>query len=308
MFELELPAKFRRFVPLAIWAIVALVILAIPLKIIGYGYLPGDDCLRHCAKAVSGKPWPEIIVTGETYKMDHNIGWHGLLRFLHSTLNWDAENLVVFSVVFLFILVNTAMLPWLKRPEAWLVVLLTAMIISDLPQRFLLGRPFTITCTSMMTIFFLAKNNQPNIKNFTLMAALLAVSTFVHGVWYLWLLPIAAFVFAGEYRWSVALTGAWILGTTASALLSGQPLDYLGQALQMALHGVGQHFTSRTEVEELQPFNGEILAVILVGALAALRNAMRHTAPSLARNPAFWLMCGCWILSFRVGRFWEDWG
>jgi hypothetical protein len=29
---------------------------------------------------------------------------------------------------------------------------------------------------------------------------------------------------------------------------------------------------------------------------------------SLTRNPAFWLMCGCWILAFRVSRFWEDWG
>jgi hypothetical protein len=85
-------------------------------------------------------------------------------------------------------------------------------------------------------------------------------------------------------------------------------MDYLGQALQMALHGVGQHFTSRTEVMELQPFNAEILAVILVGALVALRMTTGRTAPSLARNPAFWLMCGRWILSFRVGRFWEDWG
>ena len=60
MFEFELPERFRRYVPLAVWLVVALVILAIPLKIISYGYLPGDDALRHCAKAVSGKPWTEI--------------------------------------------------------------------------------------------------------------------------------------------------------------------------------------------------------------------------------------------------------
>jgi hypothetical protein len=308
MFEFELPAKLRRYVPLAAWLIVALVLLAIPLKIIGYGYLPGDDALRHCAKAVSGKPWPEIIVTGETFKIDHNLGWHGILGFLHQALNWDAENLVVFSVVALFVLVNAATLPWLKRPEAWLIVLLTAMIISDLPQRFMLGRPFAVTCTAMMTIFFLARNHPPNAKNFVLLTALLVISTFVHGVWYLWLLPVAAFFFAGQFRWSLALAGAWILGTSISALLSGHPADYLGHALQMALQGVGGHATSRTEVTELQPFNGEILAIILVGALVALRAAVRPGAPSLSRNPAFWLMCGCWILSFRVGRFWEDWG
>jgi hypothetical protein len=85
----------------------------------------------------------------------------------------------------------------------------------------MLGRPFAVTCMVMMIIFLLAGSNQPDVKNFLLLAALLAVSTFVHGVWHLWLLPIAAFVFTGEFRWSVALTGAWILAATTSALLSG---------------------------------------------------------------------------------------
>jgi len=54
----------RRYVPLAVWAMVTLVILAIPLKIIGINYLPADDALRHVAQAMSGKPWPEILVVG----------------------------------------------------------------------------------------------------------------------------------------------------------------------------------------------------------------------------------------------------
>jgi hypothetical protein len=308
MFDFELPEKFRRYVPPAVWLVILLVLLAIPLKIIGYGYLPGDDALRHCAKAVSGKPWPEIIVTGEVFKLDHSLGWHAVLGCVHGLTQWNAESLVVFSVVALFLLVNVATLPWLKRPEAWLIVLLTAMIISDVPQRFLLGRPFVISCTVLMAVLFLAKNQSPNWKNFLAVAAMLAASTFIHGVWYLWLLPIAAFFFAGQFRWALALTGAWLLGTGCSMILSGHPADYLGQAFQMALHGVGGHQTNRTEVVELQPFNGEILAVLLVGALVALRAALRNDLPRLTKNPAFWLMCGCWILSFRVSRFWEDWG
>ena len=46
MFEFELPEKLRRYVPLLVWLLVALVLLAIPLKIIGYGYLPGDDAAK----------------------------------------------------------------------------------------------------------------------------------------------------------------------------------------------------------------------------------------------------------------------
>jgi hypothetical protein len=308
MFDLELPEKFRRYVPLLCWMILVGALLVIPFKIISYGYLPGDDALRHSAKAVSGKPWSEIIVTGEVFKIDHNLGWHGILGVVHNIFGWDAEGLVIFSVVALFALVNFAALPWLKRPEAWLIVLLTAMIISDLPQRFLLGRPFVVTITALMTILFMARSQRPNWKNFLVMVAMLAASTFIHGVWYLWLLPIAAFAFAGEFRWSLALTGAWILGTGISMLLSGHPADYLGHALQMALHGVGGHLTNRTEVTEFQPFGGDILAIILVGALVALRVITRNEAPRLTKNPAFWLMCGCWILSFRVSRFWEDWG
>ena len=76
-------AALQRYVPLAVWALVFLVILAIPLKIISYGYIPPDDALRHAAKAVSGKPWPEILVMGPTFQIDHNYGWHFLLRQIY---------------------------------------------------------------------------------------------------------------------------------------------------------------------------------------------------------------------------------
>ncbi len=308
MFEFELPEKFRRYVPLTIWLIVALTILFIPLKIVSYGYLPGDDALRHCAKAVSGKPWPEILVVGNTFKIDQSIGWHGILGAVHQATGWGAENLVTFSVVALFILVNSALLPWLKRPEAWLVALLAAMIVSDLPQRFLLGRPFNFTITALMLILFLTQKFQPSLKFFLAFTGLIFGCTFIHGVWYLWLLPVAAFFFAGEFRWSLLVAGAWLAGTFFSALLSGHPSDYLAHALMMAVNGVGQHTTNSTEVAELQPFGGDILAVIIFGALVALRFFTRPDAVSFTRSPAFWLMCGCWILSFRVSRFWEDWG
>ena len=57
-----------------LWAIAILIILFIPLKIIEYGYLPGDDALRHAAKAVSGKPWPEILVLGPAFHFDPELG------------------------------------------------------------------------------------------------------------------------------------------------------------------------------------------------------------------------------------------
>jgi hypothetical protein len=308
MFDLELPERYRRYVPLAAWLAVALTVLFIPLKIISYGYVPGDDAMRHCAKAVSGKPWSEILVLGGVFKIDQSLGWHGILGALHQALGWNVEGLMIFSVVALFLVLNGVLLPWLRRPEAWLGALLIAMVISDLPQRWLLGRPFILTTASLMTILFMVQRRAPDVKSFVPCALMIGACTFIHGVWYLWLLPIAAIFFAGQFRWSLLLTGAWLVGTGFSMVASGHPVDYLSHALGMAVHGVGGHLSNRSEVTELQPFGGDILAVVLFGALVVLRLATRHTAPTLTKNPAFWLMCGCWILSFRVGRFWEDWG
>jgi hypothetical protein len=309
MFELELPEKFRRYIPLLAWLGVALVLLLLPLKIIGLGYLPADDALRHVAKAVSGKPWPEILVVGDSFKIDHNLGWHAILGALHHALGWDAENLLIFSVVALFLAVNWSMLPWLKRPEAWLVALLAAMIVSDLPQRFLLGRPFILSITVLMTILFAAQKSKPCLKNFLLFAALITASAFVHGVWYLWVLPVMAFFFAGQFRWAGLLLGAWLIGVALAAVFTGHPVDYLSQAVSMAKNSVGQHLTNRTEVVELQPFGGDILAVIIFGAVVALRMFLKPAgALPFAKNPAFWIVTGCWMLGFRVSRFWEDWG
>jgi len=309
MFDLELPEKFRRYIPLLAWLAVALVLLVLPLKIIGLGYLPADDALRHVAKAVSGKPWPEILVVGDSFKIDHNLGWHAILGALHHTLNWDAENLLIFSVVALFLAVNWSMLPWLKRPEAWLVALLAAMIVSDLPQRFLLGRPFILTITVLMTILFAAQKAKPCLKFFLLFTALITASAFVHGVWYLWVLPVMAFIFAGQFRWAGLLLGAWLIGVALAAVLTGHPVDYLSQAVSMAKNSVGQHLTNRTEVVELQPFGGDILAIIIFGAVVALRLFLKPAgALPFVKNPAFWIVCGCWMLGFRVSRFWEDWG
>ena len=305
-------AAFRRYVPLIAWLAVILVIVIIPFKIIGMGYLPGDDALRHAAKAVSGKSWPEILVVGDAFKIDHNLGWHLLLTEIHRWTNWNAEQLVIFSVAALFIVVGLVALPWLRRPEAWLITLIAAMVISDVPQRFMLGRPFLLTFSSVLVILFAWQkqgSSAPKWWTVAWMAGLIAICSFVHGVWYLWALPVAAFFLAGQFQWGVALGCSWIAGSFLGALLSGHPIEYLQQALELAFRSVGMHKTPRTMVPELQPFAGNILAVIMVGCLMVLRRLSGlQTFRPWSSNPAFWLACLGWILGFKVGRFWDDWG
>src|SRR5450432_1631581 len=297
MFEFELPEKFRRYVPLAVWVIVILVLLAIPLKIISYGYLPGDDALRHAGKAVSGKSWPEILVLNQTYKIDNEFGWNLLLEKIHLWADWNAESLVIFSVVALFILVGWSALPWLTRPEVWLATLTLATLVAAVSGRMTLGRPYLVTFAVLLTLLFLWQKHgsAPPKKWMLLLAtALFALGTFVHGVWYLWVLLLGAFVLAGAFRWAISLGFCWATGVFIGSALTGHPFEYPLQALKLALLAVGAHATTRTMATELQPFDGNILAMGILGGLLVLRQQAKLNAVPLARNPAFWLTCICW--------------
>lgn len=301
----------RRYVPIAAWVVAILVVILIPLKIIAYGYLPGDDALRHAAKAVSGKPWSQILVLNPVYKMDHEFGWNWLLTRLHLWTNWDAENLVLFSVVALFVLVNLSGLLWLKRPEAWLVALLAAMVLAIIPMRFLLGRPFLVTVAAVITVLHLwriRRGAPPNPAALVVMTVAAACSAFFHGAWYLWALPIASFFFAGQFRWCLALGICWVAGVLIGSLLTGHPIEFPAQALRLAFLAVGAHLTQRTMVSELQPFSGDTLTVLAFGGLVLLRSVAKLNAVPLTRDPAFWLAAMCWVLAFKVDRFWSDWG
>jgi len=303
--------RLHRYVPLATWAVVILVILVIPFKIVSYGYLPGDDALRHAAKAVSGKPWSEILLLNPAYQIDHEFGWSLLLEKIQHAENANAESLVVFSVVSLFMLAGWSVLPWLKRPEAWLMALILASLLMGLPQRWMLGRPYLVTLAALLNLLLVWQthgSSAPRWWMMGLMTFLMAASTFVHGVWYLWALPVAAFFLAGQFRWGTALMLCSAVGIFLGSALTGHPVAYPLQAVKLAMLTTGIQDTAHIKAVELQPFNGNILAVMLVGGLLVLRRLAGLAARPLTANPAFWLAGMGWMLGFVVGRFWFDWG
>ena len=301
----------RRYVPLIVWIVVVLTLVIIPLKIIGYGYLPGDDALRAAGKAVSGKTWPEVLILNDVYKIDHEYGWSMLLSKVHTALNLDSDGIVIFSVVTLFVLVSLAALPWLRYPEAWLAVLTLSMVIVLMPYRFLLGRPYLVTIAALLALLFLWRkygSGKPSPWMAAFMTGLITASVYFHGTWYLWVLPIAAFFFARQFRWGFTLAGCWIAGVVLGSLLTGHPIQYPLQAVQIVLLATGKHMTQSTLVTEMQPQNGDIYALYILGALLLLRRLASLNAPPFLRDPAFWLVCLTWALAFKVGRFWTDWG
>jgi len=168
-----------------------------------------------------------------------------------------------------------------------------------------------VTLAALLTFLLLWQrfgSAPPKTWMLLLATALFALGTFVHGVWYLWALLLGAFLFAGQIRWAISLGFCWVAGVLIGSALTGHPTDYPVQAMKLALLAVGTHATTRTMATELQPFTGDFLALIVLGGLVVLRHLAKFATVPLTKNPAFWLVCFGWVLGFKVGRFWEDWG
>lgn len=301
----------RRYIPLAVWVIVLMTLLLIPLKVLTYGYLPGDDALRSAAKAVSGKTWQQILVLDDVYKIDHEFGWSLLLSKIHVAFNADTEAILIFSVVAIFVVAGLAAMLWLRYPEVWLATLALTMITVMMPYRLLLGRPFIISIAALFALLFLWRrfgSERPKVWMMAAMTGFIAASVYFHGAWYLWALPVAAFFFAGQFRWGLTVAGCAIAGVVLGCLLTGHPIEYPVQAINVMRLTTGKHLTQRTLPAEMQPDGGDMNALFILAGLLVLRRLAPLNAPPFFRDPVFWLTGMCWVLEFKVGRFWTDWG
>lgn len=305
-------STLRRYVPLVVWLIVISVLLLIPLQIVSYGYLPGDDALRHAAKAVSGKSWSEILILNPVYKIDHEFGWNLFLEKIYQWTSWGADSLVVFSVIILFVTVTWLPLPWLRRrPEAWLAALLAGHLAWDLDERLMLGRPYLVTFAATLAILLMWQQHRASHppKRLLLLATMLfALCTFIHGTWYLWPLLLGAFIFAGEFYWAASLSFCWVAGVLIGSTLTGHPLEYPVQAVKLLTLAIGMQHNLLSTATELQPLDGDYLVIVILGALLILRRLTNLNVVPLTKDPAFWLTVFGWTLGFRIRRFWDDWG
>jgi hypothetical protein len=308
----SLPDHLRSAIPLLVSGLALLVLATIPLRIIGFGFLPPDDALRHAAKVVSDRPWSDILVLREDIKMDHNYGWHVILGLAHRWAGLQTDGLVAISVISLFLVFALANVPWLKRPEAWLAALLIAIVAdSATAYRFFLGRPFLITMTGLMSLLWLAQNRgdrKPGWGVFFIQAGVIAACVFIHGLWYLWFLMVVSFLLAGRFRWGLVFGASWAVGSLAGAALTGHPFTYLSQAVQIAFATIGKPLSQAQLVSELQGFNGDFQTVVVFIGLVVARVAATRDFRYWPSQPAFWLICLAWILGFQSTRFWNDWG
>ncbi len=310
--ESELLLRVKRYIPLAVWIVAVLTVLLIPLKIISYGYLPADDALRHTAKAVSGKPWSDILIMRDDFPMDPHPGWHAILGAVYHLTNWDTEKLVVFSVVSLMLLVNLCVLPWLRRPEAWLGALVVAVVcIPRFVSRTAYGRPYIFVIAVLIAILFLwsrVGNARPRAWLVLVTLPLIGAAAWIHGSWYLLALPAAALLLTGWWRPAIWLGCCWLAGSFLGGCLTGHPVQYLGQEVRHMLNVFGEHVVARQLASELTPSDGDVSAVLGIVAVLFWQALTPGWKARDLVNPFFVLGLLGWLLGFVVLRFWCDWG
>ena len=301
-----------KIVSLIVICIAALAVILIPLKVIGYGYLPPDDALRHAAKAISGKAWDQVIVLRDEVKMDSHQSWHFLLGLVHKITGMDQDGLVSFSIVLFFIIFALVPIFFLERPEAWLASLLVITIFNlGFVRRLFLGRPYIVTMTFVLVLFLnwqRLKDKRVSYGTMALLTIFAALSTWVHGCWYMLALPVACFFLAREWQAGIRVAVCVVCGIILGAIFTGHPYLYLKHNVMSMFFVLGDKIPQRLLAMELQSFSGDALTVIVVFALMAWRAIRGAWDIKRIDNPIFILLVSGWVLGFFVQRFWLDWG
>ena len=302
--------QYARVVDWLLWVLTLGVLVAIPFKIISEGFTPEDDALRHVAKAISGRSWQEILLMRPEIRIDQHSGWHAILGFLHNAFGWEQDALLVFACSSLAILFLLAGLPWVRYPELWLAALLTVLSFCIWVPRLMIGRPLLVSAAVVVTLLFLwtRSGRMPPWCRLGISLILFTTAAWIHGSWYLFLLLIAPFFLAGEWRASLNLAACWMAGTLIAGCLTGNPWGYVtDQVLHLRFTLAGSLPTSLL-VGEFQPGDGEPEAVVVVIGVLFIRLASGKSLPDLLKMPAFLMVVICWGLAFKNGRIWHDWG
>ena len=302
--------------PVLARALVVAFLALVPLRILDQGYLPGDDALRHAAKAVSGKAWGEILVLRPDVTMDSHPGWHALLGLVHRATGADAPGLVQFSVALglLALLLPAALV--LRRPEAWALALAAFAVLEPrIPNRFIGGRPFVLSVALLVYLCLrVARDDAPAAsprrrwRAILGLAALFGVVAWMHPSWHLFLLPVAACLPARRLDLAALLAASLGAGVLVAGLLHGNPVEFIQQSVLHTVLALGSPGPASTLAIEFLPGDGSPLLLLGVVALLlwrAVRGAWKREAVG---GPVFALAALGWLLGFLVIRFWSDWG
>jgi len=94
----------------------------------------------------------------------------------------------------------------------------------------------------------------------------------------------------------------------AGATLTGHPVTFLKQAVDIVLAISNDKVPSWMLVGEFAPSYGEFAVLTLVAVVFLWRKQQKTAESRLYCAPLLWLIGITWVLGFRADRFWADWG
>ena len=295
------------------FAVLLSVILFAPAKIGSLGFYPPDDANRHVGKAISGKPWNQILVMRKDITTDMHHGWDTLLTFLHKRFGIGKYGLMAFSVSFCFILFAAVPLFFLRRPESWLIVFGFFTLFDPVePLRFFVGRPFIVGCAMLNLLLLTWRNFAGPKTRFGWMAVLVAVIALMDWLAptaaYLLGIPLLGFALAREWRVLIRLTLCIAAGSCIGYAFTGYPVQLIKNVVFMLFTGPDQHLLSRMLVTEFRPSAGNFVVMFSFIALIVWRVLRKKWDRRVIDNPLFFnAVCGM-FLGVLIARFWLDWG
>ena len=299
---------------LALLLLILGVFLVVPLRIIGLGFMPPDDALRHTAFAVVDRAWGDVILLDPRFPawMDPHAGWHELLRAVHRVTQWDQGALVTFSVVLALWAFTFGGLIMSGNPPAWLsACAIMAMVEPALFFKLALGRPLFASVTAVMVLLFLWTRRQPLrlSHEIAIVGLVLSVSLYIHpSSWYLWGIAVPPLVVCRRWRALGALAAGWGVALLVTCLLNGWynaivlPLEIL----QVALLQGGT--TAQNLVPELQPSGAPVMGLMGMVLVLLARKAAGHDLQAEWRAPDLAFVVTAWVMGLYVSRFWFEWG
>lgn len=290
-------------------------LLLIPLRIIGQGYEPIDDAMRHTAKAVTDKPWDDILVMAPDRFIDAQIGWHRLLGWIHDLTGFGPDALLALSLVSLFWLIIFVPLFFAKRIDAWMLTVLTLVFASyGFISRLMLGRPLLVHCAIVLAILlsheYFRRERTP-WGGIALLTLGVAFSVWVRTTWHLYLVPFAAVVCARDLRAIRRIGSALLMGIALGLLATGAPWSYFIHSWTSTVDCLSRAQGTAMLVSELQPGVGFRAILIVLAACWIFDVARGRWDWRRLDTPAFYLLAASYVLSLKTTRFWDDfaiWG
>jgi hypothetical protein len=195
---------------------------------------------------------------------------------VHRLTDWGPEGLVVFSVVSLMLLVQAAVLPWLRRPEAWLAALLACVLcVREFSARLVLGRPYLFTVAASILLLFMwsrIQGRRPRLDEMLYTILLVAAAAWIHGSFYQLILPVAVLLLMGRWRQGTWMACCWAGGSFLGSALTGHPWEFLSQSVRHLSAVFSEYLLTRQLVRELEPSDGDPLFVLAVVAMLLWRS------------------------------------